>query len=128
MLVGDLGGGLPAQFRVWPDRVVIVPPGGENEPGMSQWGGQRLIETFVPQAVVEALDEAILHWLARGDAMPLDRRSYDRRRMAEKVSSVPLSLTTIYGLPCIPIRLVSSLATLAPDSDVSGTSARHSLE
>ena len=44
MLAGDLGGGLPAQFRVWPDPVVVVSPGGEDEAGVSQRGEQRLIE------------------------------------------------------------------------------------
>jgi hypothetical protein len=52
-LAGDLGGGRPAQFRVWPDRIVIVPPGSQHEPGMGQRGEQRLVEAFVPQATVE---------------------------------------------------------------------------
>jgi hypothetical protein len=43
------------------------------------------------------------------------------------VSSVPLSLTIICGLPHWPMMIVSSRATLAPESDVSATSARHSL-
>ncbi|KIT98651.1 hypothetical protein QU38_02935, partial [Staphylococcus aureus] len=83
-LAGDLGGGLPAQFRVRPDVVVIVLPGGEHEPGMGQRREQRLVEAFVPQAPVEALDEAVLHRLARRDVMPLDltflRPAQDGRR------------------------------------------------
>lgn len=39
-LAGDLGRGLPAQFRVRPDRVVIVPPSIEHEPGMGQRSGR----------------------------------------------------------------------------------------
>ena len=39
---------------------------------------------------------------------------------------MPLSLTTASGLPRIATILSSSRATLAPDNDVSGTSARHS--
>ena len=66
-LAGDLGGGLTAQFRVRPDRVVIVPPGGQHEPGMGQRGEQGLVEALVPQAAIEALDEAVLHRLARCD-------------------------------------------------------------
>jgi hypothetical protein len=46
--------------------------------------------------------------------------------MADEVSPVPLSLTTVCGLPRIPISRVSSRATHPPDSDVSATSARHS--
>lgn len=46
-------------------------------------------------------------------------RSSDQRRMADEVSSVPLSLTTVCGLLRLTIRLVSSRATRAPNSDVS---------
>jgi hypothetical protein len=81
---GFLGGGSPAQFRVWPDRIVIVPPGGQHEPGMGQRGEQGLVEAFVPQATVEALHEAVLHRLARRDVVPLDpsllRPAQDGRR------------------------------------------------
>ena len=69
-LAGNLGGGLPAQFRVWSDRVVIVPPSSQHEPGMSQRGEQGLVEAFVAQATIEALDEAVLHRLARRDVWP----------------------------------------------------------
>jgi hypothetical protein len=48
-LAGDLGGGVPVQFLVRPDRIVIVPPGSEHEPGMGQRGEQRLVEAFVAQ-------------------------------------------------------------------------------
>lgn len=34
-LVGDIGGSRPAQFRVWPDGVLIVLPRSEHEPGMN---------------------------------------------------------------------------------------------
>ena len=70
---GFLGGGSPAQFRVRPYVVVVMPPGIKHEPGMRQRREQRLVEAFVAQAPVEALDEAVLHWLARGDVVPLDR-------------------------------------------------------
>ena len=69
---GDLGGGLAAQFRVWPHRIVIVLPSGQHEAGMGQRGEQRFVKAFVPQAAVEALDEAVLHRLAQSDVMPLD--------------------------------------------------------
>ncbi len=51
---------------------------------MGQRGEQGLIEALVPQATVEALDEAVLHRLARSDVMPLAppllRPPQDRRR------------------------------------------------
>src|SRR5712664_2416389 len=46
--------------------------------------------------------------------------------MALLVSSLPLSLTTIFGLPRSPISRSSSRATRAPESEVSATNARHS--
>ena len=83
-LAGDLGGGLPAQFGVGPDRVVIVSLSGQHEPGMGQRNEQGLVEAFVPQAAVEALHEAVLHRLSRCDVVPLDpsflRPAQDRRR------------------------------------------------
>ena len=42
------------------------------------------------------------------------------------VSSVPLSLTTVAGLPRMAMRVSSSRATRMPDSEVSAASARQS--
>ena len=44
------------------------------------------------------------------------------------VSSVPLSLTIMCGLPRWPMMTVSSRAILAPEIDLSATSARYSLQ
>jgi len=71
-LAGDLSGGLPTQFRMRPDVIVVVPPSVEHEADVGQRREQRFVEAFVPQAPVEAFDEAILHRLARRDVMPLD--------------------------------------------------------
>src|SRR6476660_8774561 len=46
--------------------------------------------------------------------------------MALLVSSLPLSLTIIFGLPRLTMRRSSSRATRKPESEVSATSARHS--
>ena len=54
------------------------------------------------------------------------RRSCAKRKIARLVSSVPLSLTIIGGLPRSATIASSSRATRAPDSDVSTTSARFS--
>ena len=43
-LAGDLGGGLPAQFRVRPDSVVVLLPGRQDGPGLSQRGEQGLVQ------------------------------------------------------------------------------------
>jgi hypothetical protein len=40
--------------------VVVVAPCRDQVPGMAQAGEQVLVEAFVPQATVEALDEAVL--------------------------------------------------------------------
>ena len=31
-LTSDLGRGEPAQFRVWPDGILVLPPGGQHGP------------------------------------------------------------------------------------------------
>ena len=85
---GDLGGGLPAQSRVWSDIVVVVLPSSQHKPCVGQRGEQRLVKAFVPQKAVEAFDEVVLHRLARCDVMPLDP-PFLRPRMADEVSSVP---------------------------------------
>lgn len=71
-LGGDLGGGLPAQFRVRPDVVILMLPDVEHEAGVDQKLQQRFAEAFIPQAPVETFDEAVLHWLAGRDIVPLD--------------------------------------------------------
>jgi len=63
---------------------MIVPPRHEHEAGVRQRREQGLVEAFVAQAAVEALDEAVLHRLPRRDTMPFDltllRPAQDRRR------------------------------------------------
>ena len=66
-LTGDLGGGEPAQFRVWPDAIVILPPGREHGPCLRHGSEQRLIQALIAQPSVEAFDERILgRWTCRG--------------------------------------------------------------
>ena len=55
----DLGGRAPTQFRVRPDRIVIVLPFGQLRPCMGQRCEQRLVQAFIAQLAVEALDERI---------------------------------------------------------------------
>ena len=43
---------------------MVVLPGNEDETGMRQRREQGLVEAFVAQAPDEALDEAVLLWLA----------------------------------------------------------------
>ena len=69
-LTGDLGGGEPAQFRVWPDAIVILPPGREHGPCLRHGSEQRLIQALIAQPSVEAFDESILSRFARRDVMP----------------------------------------------------------
>ena len=53
--------------------VVVRAPGGQRDAGMMQRLEQGLIQQFVPQTTVEALDERILGRLTRRDVMPVDR-------------------------------------------------------
>ncbi len=52
--------------------VVIVTPDGQLPAGVSQAVEQFLIEEFIAQRAVEALDEPVLLGLARIDVVPLD--------------------------------------------------------
>ena len=47
----------------------MVPPFGQFRPGMGERGEQRLVQAFVAQLAVEALDERILGRLARSRVM-----------------------------------------------------------
>ena len=52
--------------------VVIVPPSGEHRTGLRQAGEDRLVEAFVSETGVEALDEPVLLRFARRDVVSLD--------------------------------------------------------
>lgn len=65
---------LPSELRVRPCGVVVELPPQECGSGLGEAGEQRLVQQLVPQAAVEALDEAILHRLAGRDVVPLDPR------------------------------------------------------
>src|SRR6185369_4182113 len=69
---GKLGGRLPSELRVWSRIVVIGPPASERDAGLSQRRKQRLIQQFIPQPTVEALDKGVLHGLTRRDVVPCD--------------------------------------------------------
>src|SRR4030081_401897 len=50
--------------------VVVDPPSLNNLASSVQSAEQMLVEAFVAEATIEALDEAILHRLARSDVVP----------------------------------------------------------
>ena len=52
--------------------IIVVPPGGEHRPGLSQAGEDRLVQALIPESRVEALDKPVLLRLARRDVVPLD--------------------------------------------------------
>lgn len=53
-------------------QIVIGAPGRQGRSHMSKRWEERLVEQFVPQPAVEALDEGILDRLARGNVVPVD--------------------------------------------------------
>ena len=57
---------------MWAVLVEVDAPCGDQIAGMAQVVEQMLIEAFVAHASIEALDEAILHWLAGGNVVPID--------------------------------------------------------
>lgn len=72
---------------MWSCLVAIGPPASERDAASGQRGEQRLVQYLIPQLAVEALDEGVLHRLARrdvglGDAALIDpcrRRSWRAR-------------------------------------------------
>jgi hypothetical protein len=52
-LVGYLGGGLPAQFRVWPDHVVVLSPLFQFDPRLAHRGEQRFVEALVSEPPID---------------------------------------------------------------------------
>ena len=53
-------------------RVVFGAPPFDDPAGLSEAVEQVLIQAFVPEPAVEALDEGVLHRLSWRDVMPLD--------------------------------------------------------
>lgn len=103
-----------------------MPPSGQYGPCLHHRGDKRLSEGLVTEPAIKAPDERVLGWLIWRSPMHSTWRSCNQRRIEVDVSSVPLALTNASGLPRIAAVASISCAPLAPDSDVSGTNARHS--
>ena len=58
---------------MWPDMIVVVLPERQLNAGMTNAGEQGLVEAFIPELAVEALNECVLGWLARRDVVPVNR-------------------------------------------------------
>ena len=89
----------PAEARVRSLGVVVDLPCFDDPSRVGQAAEQMLVEAFVAQAAIEGFDEAVLGRLAGRDVTPLTRWSCCQASDAREVSSVPLSLTIMQGLP-----------------------------
>ena len=69
---GDFGGCFTAQARMGSDGVVVLLPGGEFDPSVTDRREQHLVQAFVAEPSVKAFHKAILHWLAGCDVVPVD--------------------------------------------------------
>lgn len=82
---------------------------------------------LIEDAASVAKGKASVPQCAESDnADPIAVASPHQARTAFEVSSVPLSLTIIPGLPRSAIRSASSRTSLRPEIEVSGTARRHS--
>jgi hypothetical protein len=61
---GELGGRHLPVTAVRPDLVVVLPLGGDRGPGLRQHLESMVVQAFVPELAVEALDVAVLNWPA----------------------------------------------------------------
>ncbi len=57
---------------MWAVVVEVVSPCRHQIAGMAQVIEQMRVQAFVPHAAIEAVDEPVLHWLARRDIVPID--------------------------------------------------------
>ena len=60
----------PVKARMRPLGIVVKRPRLDHLPGMSVAGEQVLVQAFIPQSAVEALDKPVLHRLAGRDVIP----------------------------------------------------------
>src|SRR5260364_155514 len=68
----ELGWRLPSELGVRSNVVIVGLPASERNAGLAERGEQRLVQHFIPQAAVEALDEGVLHGFPRRDVVPGD--------------------------------------------------------
>lgn len=67
-----MGNQIPSELRVWSCFVVVGSPASERDAGLGQRCEQRLVQQFIPEPTVKALDEGILRGFAGRDVMPGD--------------------------------------------------------
>ena len=65
MLLRELSRGNPTQAAVGPDFVIVLPPIGNALPGLRQAQEPLLVQAFISELAVKALDVAVLHRPAR---------------------------------------------------------------
>ena len=70
---GSIGGRQPANTAMRAHMVVVVSPEPQHLAGVAERHGQRLVEAFVTQAAVEALDVPVRLRLVGCDVVPVDR-------------------------------------------------------
>ncbi len=72
MLCGKLNGREAAETRMGPDEVIIVTPTRDDLACVGQTPESMLVQAFIAESAVEALNEGVLHRLARLDIVPGD--------------------------------------------------------
>ena len=99
--------------------VVVDPPFFDQPAGGRQAAEQVLVEAFVTESTVQALDEAVLHRLARRDVVPLDPAIFLplQDRMRGQLRAVVADDDV--GRPRRAMSASSSRATRRPESEVS---------
>ena len=75
---------------MWPDRVVVYPPGFDDAPGVTETVEEMLVQALVAQPVIEALDKGNLCRLSWRDVVPLDPGFADplQDRMTGELSAI----------------------------------------
>lgn len=94
--------------------------------GLAQRHEPMLIQAFIAEFSVEALDVCILHGLAWSDERQLHADLIGQASKALPANSGPLSTVMDLGSPRSSASRCSTCATRNPGSDVSTSMARHS--
>lgn len=95
-----------------PFGVVVGAPSGQHGASTAHRRDSISFKNASRKATIEAHDEGALCRFTECDVMPSILRSSAKIRYAFKVNSIPLSLTSVTGLPRFPsISVASSCAT-----------------
>ncbi len=108
------------------DIIVVLSPSIQHSADLGKRGEERLVEQFIAQACIEALDESVQCRLAGRDVVPFDPHLLAPAQHGQASEFGAIVGDAVSGWPRWVMITSSSRTTRNPGSEVSATSARHS--